>query len=234
MAKILVVDDDPQVLNAVERVLLRAGHTVITLGDGNGALDTILLEQPEMIILDIIMPDIDGLEICRQVRANPFTARLPILFLTAKGRPGDVAAGLDVGGDDYLVKPFEVVELPARIRALLRRAAGGSLDVESDEVAVGDLKLSLSTPQVTVGDRTILLTPVEHRLLHALMLRAGHPVPAEILLQEVWGYPPGTGDAGTVRIHIKNLRTKLETHPENPQLILNLHGQGYLIPTAAA
>jgi len=137
MGHILAVDDDGQVLRSVKRVLESAGFEVHTATNGPEALAMIAHQRPDLVVLDIIMPEMDGIEVCRRIRADPFTARLPILFLTAKGRPTDIAEGLDAGGDDFLTKPFEVVELPARIRALLRRAPGGTLDTESDVLTVG-------------------------------------------------------------------------------------------------
>ena len=180
-------------------------------------------------ILDIIMPEMNGIEVCRRIRANPVFARLPVLFLTAKGHPEDIARGLDAGGDDYLIKPFEVIELPARIRALLRRAPSGTLDPEAEYLTYGDLVLHSAKFQVQVGDQVVQLTPTEHRLLYCLMSHAGHPVPTERLLEDVWEYPPGVGDPRLVRVHITNLRTKLQTRPDSPEYIGNIHGQGYLI-----
>lgn len=229
MTTILAVDDDAQVLRSITRILQDAGYTVQTASSGAEALELIGRQRPDLVILDIIMPEMDGLEVCRRLRADPFTAKLPIIFLTAKGRPSDVARGLDSGSDDYLTKPFEVVELPARIRALLRRAPGGALDPTADQLVVGGLRLHNTRPEVTVGDRRIDLTPVEHRLLHYLMVHAGQPMSTEQLLEDVWEYPPGTGNPKLVHVHILNLRNKIEPQPDNPRYILNLHGRGYLV-----
>ncbi len=229
MAHILVVDDDAPVLRALKRVLESAGYQVSTASDGQEALAMIARARPDLLVLDIIMPRMDGLEVCRRVRADPFVAKLPILFLTAKSRPADVAQGLDAGGDDFLSKPFDVVELPARIRALLRRAPGGVLDSESEFLVVGDLKLHSTRAEVQVGDKLIQLTTVEHQLLHYLMMHAAQPVAAEQLLQDVWQYPPGTGDPILVRVHIGNLRAKLEPQPDTPRYIRNVRGRGYVL-----
>jgi DNA-binding response OmpR family regulator len=229
MAHILAVDDDEQVLLSIQQLLESAGHTVSPASSGQEALDLLTRQRPELIILDIIMPEMDGVEVCRRVRADPFLARLPILFLTAKGRPNDVAQGLDAGGDDYLVKPFEVVELPARIRALLRRAPGGTLDADSDYLIVGDLKLHTTQSEVYVKDQLIPLTTIEHQLLHYLMLHAGQPVGADHLLEAVWEYPSGTGNPKLVQVHIANLRAKIEPQPERPQYLRNVRGRGYLV-----
>jgi DNA-binding response OmpR family regulator len=229
MAHILAVDDDEPVLRSVRRVLENAGFTVSTASSGKEALNLIAHGQPDLVVLDMIMPGIDGLEVCRRIRADPYTAKLPILFLTAKSRPADVAQGLDAGGDDFLTKPFEVVELPARVRALLRRAPGGPLDAESEYLVVGDIKLHAKRAEVHIGKQVIELTSIEHQLLHYLMLHAGQPIPALQLLRDVWQYPTGTGDPILVRVHIGNLRAKIEPQPDSPRYVLNVRGRGYVL-----
>jgi DNA-binding response OmpR family regulator len=229
MGYILAVDDDEPVLRSVKRVLENAGYTVRTASNGQDALKMIARERPDLIVLDIIMPGLDGLEVCRRIRADPYIAKLPILFLTAKGRPNDVAQGLDAGGDDFLTKPFEVVELPARVRALLRRAPGGALDTEAEYLTVGDIKLHATRAEVHVDGRPVELTSIEHQLLHYLMLHAGQPIPALQLLRDVWQYPVGTGDPILVRVHIGNLRAKIEPQPDTPRYILNVRGRGYVL-----
>ncbi|HEX3053530.1 MAG TPA: response regulator transcription factor [Aggregatilineaceae bacterium] len=228
MTYILAVDDDAPVLRSVKRVLEKAGFEVDTAANGQEALDKIAQRKPDLVVLDIIMPGLDGIEVCRRIRADPFIARLPIVFLTAKGRPSDVAQGLDAGADDFITKPFEVIELPARVRALLRRAPGGVLDAQSEYLTVGDLKLHSTRCEVQIGERMITLTTIEHQLLHYLMIHAGQPIATEKLLQDVWQYPPGTGDPILVRVHIANLRSKIEPDSETPRYILNVRGRGYL------
>jgi DNA-binding response OmpR family regulator len=231
MTHILAVDDESNVLKSISRVLQAAGFTVTTASSGLEALELIRHQRPDLVVLDIIMPDMDGLEVCRRLRADPFLARLPIIFLTARGRPTDIVEGLDIGADEFLVKPFEVVELPARIRALLRRAPGGILDPQADSIHVGNLKLMLTRTEASLDGREINLTAVEHRLLHCLMLHAGQPVPVDQLLQDVWEYPPGVGDPKLVHVHVGKLRGKVEEDTNNPRTILNIRGQDYLIPT---
>jgi DNA-binding response OmpR family regulator len=175
------------------------------------------------------MPEMDGIELCHRVRGDPFTARLPILFLTAKGRPADVVAGLEAGGDDYLVKPFEVRELPARINALLRRAPGGALDPDSEHIVIGSLTLHRTRPEIEMDGHPIELTTVEHRLLHYLMLQQGKPIHTQQLLEVIWDYPPGVGDPQVVHVTIARLRAKIEPQPESPQIIRNMRGRGYLV-----
>jgi DNA-binding response OmpR family regulator len=226
---ILVVDDDPDVLTSIVEVLEDAGYSVKSASSGQAALDTLGRQLPDLVVLDIVMPEMDGLEVCRRIRADPFTSKLPIIFLTARGRATDIVQGLDSGGDDYLTKPFEVIELPARVRALLRRAPGGVLDQAEEHLVVGDMKLHLKQTEVMVGEQLIELTPVEHRLLHCLMLHAGQPISIDQLLQEVWGYPPGVGDPNLVHVHVVKLRGKIEPDAEHPRLIRNLRGRGYVV-----
>lgn len=229
MTHILAVDDDPQVLRAVTHVLEDAGYRVTQAVDGLKALEAVKRERPDLIVLDIIMPEMDGLEVCRRIRADPFTAGLPILFLTAKGRPSDIVEGLDAGGDDFITKPFEVIELPARVRALIRRAPSGPLDVQSEYIIVGELQLHKSHPEVIVKGKRIELTTVEHRLLHYLMLHAGQPVSTQRLLEDVWEYYAGTGNPKLVQVHVANLRAKIEPQPDQPVYIRNVRGRGYLV-----
>ena len=228
MAYILVVDDDENVRISLGAILEDAGHDVVMASDGSQALKLIAREQFDLMVLDVVMPELDGLEVCRRVRANPFTARLPIMFLTAKGRPGDATRGLDVGGDDYMTKPFEVTELPARIRALLRRAPGGSLNDSSESLTLHNMQLDLHRFEVQIDERIIHLTGIEHRLLYCLITRPGQPVSTGQLLEDVWEYPPGLGNPNLVQVHIGNVRAKLDVGDESPLYIRNVRGQGYM------
>jgi two-component system alkaline phosphatase synthesis response regulator PhoP len=229
MSHILAVDDEPLVLQTIHLILEDVGYSVSMAASGREALDLVTSQRPDLIILDIIMPEIDGIEVCRRIRADPFTSKLPVMFLTAKGRPADVARGLDAGGDDYLIKPFEVIELPARVRALLRRAPSKSLDTEAEYLVAGDLKIHEKHLEAWIGDRQVKLTIVEHQLLHYLMLHAGQPVAVDHLLRDVWGYEAGTGNPKLVQVHIARLRAKIEQQSDRPQYIRNVRGRGYLI-----
>jgi DNA-binding response OmpR family regulator len=231
MAQILAVDDDPDVLISVKNILEGAGHTVSTVSNAEEAMEAIGQQEFELVVLDIIMPGMDGIQLCRQIRADPHYGRIPVLFLTAKGRASDIVQGLDAGGDDYLTKPFEMIELPARVRAMLRRAPGGVFDPKSEELVVGALRLRKTHHDIQVEDRLVRLTSIEHRLLYYLMVHAGVPVSTDRLLEDVWGYPPGTGDPKLIHAHIGNLRGKIEAQRDNPQYILNVHGQGYMLST---
>lgn len=229
MANILVVDDDYAVRNSIERVLEKAGFEVTSVSGGAEALNALKQQRPDLILLDIVMPEMDGLEVCRRIRADPYSAKIPIMFLTAISRPSDAAEALDAGGDDFLTKPFEVVELPARIRALLRRAPGGVLDPNADFLKIGDLELHTSQPYVKISGEEVELTSIEYRLLHYLMVNAGRPASNAELLEYVWEYPAGTGNPKLVHVHMRNLRAKIEPDAEQPQYIINIRGRGYVI-----
>jgi DNA-binding response OmpR family regulator len=231
VGKILIVDDEPQVARSVRRVLEDAEFSVDVANSGQDAIAQMARDRPDLVVLDIIMPDINGIEVCRRIRADPFLARIPVLFLTAKGRPQDIVDGLDAGGDDYCTKPFDVTELPARVRALLRRSPGGPLDTASDYITVGNLRLHTTRPEVDIDGRQVQLTAMEQRLLHYLMVHQGQPISTHHLLEDVWEYPPGVGNPKLVHVHMVNLRAKLEDNPDQPEFIRNVRGRGYLVTT---
>jgi len=226
MAHILAVDDDAAVLGTLERVLRRDNFDVTCVDSGPKALMFLEETLPDLMILDIIMPDMDGIDVCRRVRHdNRFTA-LPILFLTAKGSTDDIVDGLDAGADDYVVKPFEVAELRARVQALLRR---GMRSRESRSVLeLNDLTLDSETYQVYVNGEHVQLTSTEHRLLRYFMEHPNQALSLSHLLQAVWEYPEATGDPDLVRAHVRNLRAKIEKGGEH-RYIRTIHGVGYMI-----
>ncbi|MGQ9851012.1 MAG: response regulator transcription factor [Aggregatilineaceae bacterium] len=225
---VLAVDDDPDVLGTLYRALTREGYEVGRASSGVEALHMLAARRPDLIILDIIMPGLDGLTVCRRIRANSQYDDLAILFLTARGQTDDIVAGLDAGGDDYVIKPFEIAELTARVRALIRRGQR-SAALESPVLAVGPLQLDSSTHRVSIGDGTpIQLTATEHRLLRYMMEHANQALSPQHLLEAVWDYPPDTGDPDLVRAHVRNLRAKLERAGDDT-FIRTIHGVGYMI-----
>jgi DNA-binding response OmpR family regulator len=229
MSKILVVDDDPEVLGTTWRALTREGHEVGLAESAEQALDYLRDTKPNLVVLDIMMAEMDGLELCRLLRSRPEYNNLPILFLSALGETESVVVGLDAGGDDYVVKPFELTELSARVRALLRRTQQ-SVAAGQDLQEVGSLRLDPRTFQVSTERETVQLTSTEYRLLEHLMSHPGEIHSVERLLEVVWEYPPGTGDPNLVRAHIRNLRLKLEADPGKPRYVQTVHGLGYVVP----
>ena len=226
MSYILAVDDDPEVLETLGRVLARDNFETRLANSAAEALTVLDERRPDLVILDIIMPGIDGITLCRRLRSDVRYTTLPVLFLTAKGSTEDVVEGLDAGGDDYIVKPFELAELRARIQALLRRSARDRND--HSVLQVGDIRLDANTYKVFVRDTENQLTSTEYRLLHYLMTHANQALSPGHLLEAVWEYPPNTGDPDLVRAHIRNLRAKIETVPDR-HYIRTIHGVGYMI-----
>jgi DNA-binding response OmpR family regulator len=225
---ILAVDDDLDVLGTLSRTLQREGFDVSRATSGTEALRAVAAREPDLIILDIIMPGLDGLGVCRKIRADARYNNVAILFLTARGHTDDVVAGLDAGGDDYVVKPFEVSELVARVRALIRRGQRNAI-MESPVLVIGNLRLDSNTHQIYLGDQPpIQLTATEHRLLRYLMEHANQALSPYHLLEAVWDYPPNTGDPDLVRAHVRNLRAKVDADSSSP-IIRTIHGVGYMI-----
>lgn len=226
---ILVVDDDKDVAETIERSLRRTGYEVLVAYRGADALLIARERHPDLVVLDIIMPGMSGIEVCRHIRANPELERIPILFLTAKGEIADKIEGFEAGADDYVPKPFNLRELELRVRALLRRTQRDTEERSPERVEVGSLALNCSTFEIGTPDRVVLLTPVEFELLFFLMSNPGKVFSADHLLQEVWGYPPGTGMPDLVRVHIKNIRDKMEPTPKEPLYLKNVLRRGYMI-----
>jgi DNA-binding response OmpR family regulator len=223
-ARILVVDDDPTVSEVVTRYLQHDGYVVETVGDGRVALDRALAEPPDLVVLDLMLPGLDGLEVCRRLRA---LAPVPIVILTARGQETDRIIGLDLGADDYVAKPFSTKELVARVRAVLRRAKGPlAADAEPARVLVdGDLEIDIAARQARRGGAVVSLTAREFELLGFL---ARHPHQAfrrDEILDHVWGYR--YGDTSTVTVHVRRLREKIEPDPSRPERIATVWGVGY-------
>ena len=228
MPYVIVVDDDNEVLETLGRVLRHEHYEVALVSSGAQAYAMLENRLPDLLILDIVMPELDGITICRQLRRDPRYIALPILFLTAKGSTDDIVTGLDAGADDYVVKSSELAELRARIAALLRRGARDKSG--NSTLQLNDLKLDSYTYQVMIRDQTIQLTSTEHRLLRYLMEHPNQALSPSHLLQAVWEYPPNTGDPDLVRAHVRNLRAKIE-RGNNPKYIRTIHGVGYMIST---
>lgn len=229
MTEILVVDDDRDVAESIELALRRTGFRVTVACSGVEALKTIRRYRPDLVILDVMMPGMSGLEVCRRMRSEPNLADLPIIFLTARGQARDRIAGLRAGADDYIGKPFILEELTLRVRAILRRAGRTLKDESITEIEAGGLKLDVRTFEVTCQDRTVLLTPTEFDLLYHLMANAGQVFSSERLLQEVWDFPYDTGSTDLVRAHVKNLRAKIEPDPGRPIYLRTVSRHGYVV-----
>ena len=231
MATILVVDDDQLMRRSVSIGLQNAGYSTETAGSGEEALDKAGEVQPELVLLDIGLPGMDGMETLRALRQS-FDA--PVIFVTARRRELDEIVGLELGADDYVTKPFDMDVLLARVRAVLRRAAGSdspSAGADMPDLVVGDLELDLSAHRVTIGGRTVALTPREFQLLAFLASRAGDVVPIDDILTNVWG-PDWIGETQTVYVHIRWLRTKIERDAARPRRLHTVRGVGYRLTPA--
>jgi PAS domain S-box-containing protein len=239
MARILVVDDEPALRNYLARVLRGRGYEIALAGDGASALAALAAEAPDLLLLDLTLPDRDGMEILRLLRAGEgISARIPVLLVSGRGFPSDRVKGLRAGGDDFLAKPFDTEELLARIDALLRRTAGTGIPAAGSCLwrEYGDLVLDGATRRVWVAGRWTPLTPVEFRLLRNLLEHPGEPRTSRDLMEAVWGNPPGTeGDPALVRWYVGSLRKKIEKDPKEPRRLINLPRRGYaLIPEDSA
>jgi DNA-binding response OmpR family regulator len=218
---VLAVDDDSDVRATIGRALKQDGHAVIEAEDAEAALRLAQEHHPDLIILDISLTDMNGYDLCSQLRSMPFVDQTPILFVSVHQTAQSIAQALDAGGDDYLRKPFAARELNARVRALLRRSTS------KQAFAFTVLHLDPETCTVLVNKKRVILTPTEYNLLRYLCEgQDDYHTPAD-LLENLWHYAPGTGDTALVRNHIRNLRRKLEADPDHPAIIVSLHGRGY-------
>ena len=227
--RVLVVDDEASIRRILDTRLSIIGYVVITACDGEEALSLFRREAPDLVILDVMMPKLDGYGVCQEIRK---TSDVPIIILTALGDVADRITGLELGADDYVIKPFSPKELEARIRSVLRRTekVQSSLNVSnSGIVQFNFLKIDFNRRQVYKGDERIRLTGMEFSLLELLISKSGQAFSRAEILQEVWGYTPDRHvDTRVVDVHISRLRAKLEIDPSNPDLILTARGMGYL------
>jgi DNA-binding response OmpR family regulator len=222
MAKILIVEDEPNMVAGLRDNFEYEGYEVLTATDGAEGLGRALNEAPDLVVLDVMMPKLSGLDVCKQLKAK--RPSLPVIMLTARGQEVDKVVGLELGADDYVTKPFSIRELLARIKAVLRRAPLFPKDQE--RYAFGDVEVNLRTHEVVRAGRPIEFSAKEFELLKHFLCHPGETLSRDRLLQEVWGYNsfPTTR---TVDAHIVRLRQKLESKPEEPRFILTIHGVGY-------
>ena len=239
MARILVVDDDLSVAAAIDRTLQNRGYETLVVYNGADAIEAVKAYHPNLVVLDVVMPGMDGIQVCTKLRGDETTKQVPIIFLTARTMLEDKIEGFEAGADDYLTKPFAIQELGLRVKALLRRAQtevqlasapemAGSQDPEV--VVVGRLSLNKRTFEATTPECTVLLMPIEFELLAHLMQHVGKVFSSDRLLQEVWEYPAGTGDPALVRMHVRNLRAKIEPKDAaQPVFIRTVSRRGYTL-----
>ena len=226
--KILVVDDEASIRRILETRLSMIGYEVVTAADGEEAIAVFHQENPDLVVLDVMMPKLDGYGVCQELRKE---SDIPIIMLTALGDVADRITGLELGADDYVVKPFSPKELEARIRSVLRRfdRNGTSGIPSSGVIHINTIKIDTNKRQVYKSDERIRLTGMEFSLLELLVGRSGEAFSRAEILQEVWGYTPERHvDTRVVDVHISRLRAKLEEDPSNPELILTARGTGYL------
>ncbi len=222
--RILVVDDDPPSVKMISFLLREEGYEVVSADNGESALELIDREAPDLVILDVMMPHLDGFEVCRRIRQKQ---DVPVIFLSAKGETVDKVAGLELGADDYLAKPFEPAELLARVKAVTRRAAAVAGEESQTLLTVADLTVDPLTNQAIFADgSTVELTPIEFRLLHCLMRNAGRILSHDLLMSTVWGYNY-EGYSNQIAVYIRRLRMKIEADPNQPKRLVTVRGLGY-------
>ena len=227
-APVLVIDDEESIVDLIKLGLKYEGFEVVAANDGEDGIAAAQRTNPSFIILDWMLPDMDGLEVCRRLRSNPTTHDIPILLLTAKGEVGSRVEGLNTGADDYLTKPFSFEELVARIRAILRRLNYGASVENAQVLTVGDLELNMTTHEVTRAGRQIDLTVTEYNLLHLFMSHVGQALDRQTILNQVWGYD-FLGETNIIEVYVRYLREKIEDLPSSPRYIQTIRGVGYIM-----
>ena len=224
MSRFLIVDDDAEIRDFIKTDLEMSGFSIDTASDGQMGLNMALKSDYELIILDVMMPKMDGFEVCQNIRK--VNKKVPILLLTAKGAIEDKVKGFNCGADDYLVKPFDIQELLVRIRALLRRNAPVGNTSTNETLSLGEIKLFPESLETSIKGQIIKLTPTEFEILYCLMQYANKAVSLTTLLNEVWGYDEDE-DVRMVRVHVGGLRQKIETNPKHPEFLHTVTGVGY-------
>lgn len=233
MQRILIIDDDPAILELVSVNLDMAGYEVCRANDGVKGQAMAVQLAPDLVILDLMLPNVDGFTVCQRLRRNERTSDIPVLMLTALSSIKDKVEGFNAGADDYLTKPFEIEELLVRVRALLRRADRLPQAAHSEILSFGPLTLIPERFEAVWFGNTVKLTHLEFELLHCLLQKHGQTVAPSEILQEVWGYDPDD-DIETIRVHIRHLRTKLEPDPRHPSFIRTVYGAGYCLELPSA
>jgi two-component system KDP operon response regulator KdpE len=223
--RILIVDDDPRLIRLLREVLSAASYEVLTNSSGGQAIEAAALEQPNLIVLDIMLKDMDGYQVARRIREF---SNIPIIMLTARVTEADKLTGFNAGADDYITKPFSAKELLARVRAVLNRARNVIPVPTETALLCGDLKIDLARRRVTIEEREIYLTATEYNLLHELALHVNQVLLHEQLLTTVWG-SEYRDDLDYLRSYVHSLRKKLERDPANPHMIVNIQGVGYML-----
>jgi two-component system response regulator RegX3 len=223
MPKVLVVEDEPSLVEALEFALAEEGFKVVSTGDGQDSVALFEREQPDLVLLDLMLPSLSGTEVCKQIRAG---SAVPIIMLTARDSEIDKVVGLEVGADDYVTKPFSMRELVARVKAVLRRSGNGSEPDLSGAVEVAGVRVDRARHEVSVRGADVQLPPKEFALLELLVRNAGRVLTREVLIDRIWG-ADYVGDTKTLDVHIKRLRGRIERDPRDPQHIYTVRGVGY-------
>ena len=221
--KILLVDDEAAIVQSLRYNLEKNGYAVATAGDGRTAVTLAQTERPDLVVLDIMLPLLDGIEACKEIRR---TSRVPIIMLTAKDQEFDKVLALELGADDYVTKPFALGEIMARIKARLRRVEVDA-DARDESITAGDITIDPARQRLVVRGRDVALAPKEFRLLHVLMENRGRIVARQMLLEKVWGYD-FEGEHQTISVHVRWLREKIEIDPNNPRHIITVRSRGYM------
>jgi two-component system alkaline phosphatase synthesis response regulator PhoP len=226
MSKILIVDDEQHIVELLSYNLEKEGFSTVKAYDGEASLGMVRSEKPALMILDLMLPKMNGLDVCKAIRRNPETANLPIIMLTAKGEEIDKIIGLEIGADDYITKPFSVKELIARVRSILRRMQDVEKKTGNEEFEYKDMKINYASCLVKINDKPVTLSPTELKLLFFLSRNQGRVYSRNQILDHVWGDDTFITDRA-VDVHIRRLRSQIEKDMENPNYIMTVRGFGY-------